>query len=73
MGKPRFSKKSLVQDLLDKIENIQKQYHFDLSDGTSQLWPSPGSTTYQIRDSIDKAAAYGKLRAYQTILEDATA
>lgn len=61
----RFSKQQLIDDLLKLETDIKDSENFDIGNGTSQLWPSGASTA--VKDAIDRAAKYGRMRAYKEL------
>ena len=61
--KDRFSKANLRKDLELRLMLIQKEWYFDLSNGTAQL---SAKSTY---DLIKKSVAYGELRAIESVIE----
>ena len=66
--KKRFSKGKVFDYLVYHIAYMTSQHSFNLNDGTAQLrqW----HTQADIDRAVDRAVAYGRLRAFQEIIEE---
>lgn len=59
--KKRFNRATLIQDLLDRADDIKRQHNFTDLNGTNQL----KVRNLNRGDLIVQAVAYGRMRALQ--------
>lgn len=66
MSKVRFSKKATLAALDKRAADIAQRFGIDRSNGIAQLSEDRGDETQKL---IDRAVAYGKMRAYEQFAE----
>lgn len=64
----RFTKAAAVADIRVRAEAQQEAHAFDLNHGTAQLWPRGADE--KIKALIERAVAYGKVRALEGVAQD---
>ncbi len=64
----RFTKAVAIADIQERVNARQVAHKFDLNNGTSQLWPRGADD--RMKALIERAAAYGALRALEGVAQD---
>jgi hypothetical protein len=64
----RFTKSAAIAEIQASADAIQAKEKFDRNNGTSQLLPKGADTRMQI--IINRAVAYGRMRACEQIAND---
>ena len=64
----RFTKAAAIADIRARAEAQKEAHAFNLNHGTAQLWPRGADE--KIKALIERAVAYGKVRALEGVAED---
>ncbi len=64
----RFTKAAAIADIRARADAQQEAHAFNLEHGTAQLWPRGADE--KLKALIERAVAYGKVRALEGVAHD---
>lgn len=64
----RFTKAAAIADIRARADAQQEAHAFNLEHGTAQFWPRGADE--KLKALIERAVAYGKVRALEGVAQD---
>lgn len=64
----RFTKATAIKEIRARAEAQQEVHAFNLDHGSAQLWPRGADD--KTKALIERAVAYGKFRAFESVAND---